>query len=355
MDVRHFHRSLFESARRLIPHRAGVVCAVSGGADSVAMLHGLLRVNEIHDCGWRLVVAHLDHQLRPTSAGDADFVGRLAGELKLPFVCEALDVRAAAETTGQSIETTARELRYSFLRRVADSQSAGIVSVAHHADDQAETVLHRILRGAGLAGLAGMPRQRALGDGHALVRPMLGFWKRDIVAYCEAAGLAFREDDTNDDPEAATRNRIRHELIPLIEGAINPQVGRALVQLAEQATRAQEVIRSDAADALDACATRSIEGDWALEVTSLSNLPRAVTTEVLRLAIERSGAAMQSIGFERIEAAAELIDGDGQSRRVEMAGGVTIERRGGKLVLHVGEARPGRDNFDNHQIQEACR
>lgn len=355
MDVRHFHRSLFESARRLIPHRAGVVCAVSGGADSVAMLHGLFRVNEIHDCGWRIVVAHLDHQLRPTSAGDAEFVGRLADELKLPFVCEALDVRGAAETTGQSIETTARELRYSFLRRVAELQSADIVSVAHHADDQAETVLHRILRGAGLAGLAGMPRQRALGDGHTLVRPMLGFWKRDIVAYCEAAGLAHREDDTNHDPEAATRNRIRHVLIPLIEGAINPQVGRALVQLAEQATRAQEVIRSEATDALDKCVAQSTEDEWVLDMRTLAGLPRAVTTEVLRLVIERSGAAMQSIGFERIEAAAELIDGDGQSRRVEMAGGVTIERRGGKLVLHVGEARPGRDNFDNHRIQEACR
>lgn len=355
MDVRHFHRSLFESARRLIPHRAGVVCAVSGGADSVAMLHGLVRVSEIHDCGWRLVVAHLDHQLRPTSADDAEFVGRLADELKVPFVQESLDVRGAAETTGQSIETAARELRYSFLRRVAESQSASIVSVAHHADDQAETVLHRILRGAGLAGLGGMPKQRALGDGVTLVRPMLGFWKRDVVAYCEAAGLAFREDATNHDPEAATRNRIRHVLIPLIEGAINPQVGKALVQLAEQAARAQEVIRSEAADALEDCATRSIEGEWALDVTSLSNLPRAVRTEVLRLAIERSGAAMQSIGFERIEAAADLIDGDGKSRRVEMAGGVTIERRGGKLVLHVGEARPGRDNFENHRIQEACR
>lgn len=274
----------------------------------------------------------------------------------MPFVQESLDVRAAAETTGQSIETTARELRYSFLRRVAESQSASIVSVAHHADDQAETVLHRILRGAGLAGLGGMPKQRALGDGVTLVRPMLGFWKRDVVAYCEAAGLAFREDATNHDPEAATRNRIRHVLIPLIEGAINPQVGKALVQLAEQAARAQEVIRHVAADALGDCATKPIEeGEWALDVKSLSGLPRAVRTEVLRLAIERSGAAMQSIGFERIEAAADLIDGDGKSRRVEMAGGVTIERRGGKLVVQVGEARPGRDNFNNHRIQEACR
>lgn len=355
MDVRHFHRSLFESARRLIPHRAGVVCAVSGGADSVAMLHGLLRVSEIHDCGWRIVVAHLDHQLRPASAGDAEFVGHLADELKLPFVCESLDVRGAAETTGQSIETTARELRYSFLSRVAESQSAGIVSVAHHADDQAETVLHRILRGAGLAGLTGMPKQRAMGDGLTLVRPMLGFWKRDIASYCEAAGLAFREDATNYDPGAATRNRIRNELIPKIEAAINPQVGRALVQLAEQAARAQEVIRSAAADALDECTTGSIGNEWELDVKSLAGLPRAVRTELLRVAIERTGAAMQSIGFERIEAAAELIDGDGKSRRVEMAGGVTFERRGEKLVVQVCEARLGRDNIDNHRIQEACR
>jgi tRNA(Ile)-lysidine synthase len=200
-----------------------------------------------------------------------------------------------------------------------------------------------------------MPKQRALDDGATLVRPMLAFWKRDIVAYCKAAGFAFREDDTNHDPEAATRNRIRHVLVPLIERAINPQVGRALVQLAEQAARTQEVIRSEATNALDSCITQSTEDEWTIDVTSLSNLPRAVRSELLRVVIERSGAAMQSIGYERIEAAAELIDGDGQSRRVEMAGGVTIERRGGKLVVQVGEARPGRDNLDNHRIQEACR
>lgn len=348
---------MFEAARRLIPFRAGVVCAVSGGPDSVAMTHALIRINEIHQCEWRIAIAHFDHQLRADSAADAEFVRELAQEWNVRFVTTSQNVRAAAEETGTSIETAAREERYAFLCRAAKTCSAGYVSLAHHADDQAETVLHRILRGTGLRGLAGMPEQRNLtSDGDTvLVRPMLGLRKQDILAYCDDSKLPFRVDATNDDPNAATRNRIRQELIPLIERVINPKVGAALVQLAQQADQAAKALRAQAEAALNKFGSQTEPDAWTLEVRPIVGLQNALRTELLATVLEKLGVAMQSIGHERIQAANELIDGDGRLRRIELSGQVTIERRGGQLVVRLGSATSNTDATEDRQVRAACR
>lgn len=357
MDVRQFHRRVFDAARALIPHRAGVVCAVSGGADSVAMLHVLVRVNEIHECGWRLAVAHLDHQLRPESADDAAFVRKLAEALKLPCMTEAVDVRGLAKQSDVSIETAARNARYEFLRRAAYSHSASGVCVGHHADDQAETVLHRILRGTGLTGLAGMPSQRPLDDDGdiRLVRPMLTIWKHEIIEYCKASGLACRDDVTNHDPDVATRNRIRNVLLPLIHREFNPQAAAALVHLARQADRASEFIRAEVIAALDKHGRRVDPATWSLQARPLSVLSAVLRTELVVVVLERLGAAMQSIGFERLEAAAGLFDGDGRARCIELAGGVVIERRGAALIVRVQSPSESLPSPKNQQVPSACR
>lgn len=357
MDVRKFHRQVFDAARALIPHRTGVVCAVSGGADSVAMLHALVRVNEIHECGWRLAVAHLDHQLRRDSSDDAAFVRKLAENLKLPCEFESVDVRALADKGDVSIETAARDARYEFLTRAARSLSAGIVCVGHHADDQAETVLHRILRGTGLSGLAGMPSQRPLDvDGDVrLVRPMLGIWKHEIIEYCRASGLVCREDVTNHDPDAATRNRIRNVLLPLIQREFNPQAAAALVQLARQAERASELIGVEVTKALEAHGRRVDSNTWSLAARPLAILSSVLRTELLVVVLEKLGASMQSIGFERLEASAELFDGDGRARRVELAGGVVIERRGAELIVRDQSPSGTTSSPQNPQVPSACR
>jgi len=207
--------------------------AVSGGCDSVVLLHWLGRL------GYRkLRIVHVNHQLRgAASEGDARFVKRLAKSREL----EAHIVRASLQGVG-SLETEARELRYGAFARIGREIRCQRLFLAHHGDDQAETILWNLMRGCGLDGLSGMaPRSERRIDGRRmeLLRPLLTLSREDLVAYARAHGLRWREDASNRDL-AFTRNRIRHELIPLMEQIADRPVGRALGQLAE-------IVRADQA------------------------------------------------------------------------------------------------------------
>lgn len=193
--------SMFERGDR-------VLVAVSGGADSVALLRVLHVLR--HELGIGLYAAHLDHQLRGEAAReDAAFVAGLSEGLGIPCTVDALDVRALAQREKRSLEDAAREVRYTFLRRVADQVGARKVAMGHTLDDQAETVLFRLFRGSGRRGLAGIPPQR---DG-LFVRPLLETSRCQILAYLKEIGQPFRTDASNTDLRFA-RNRIRHELMP---------------------------------------------------------------------------------------------------------------------------------------------
>ena len=200
-----------------------VLLGVSGGADSMALMHGL------HELGYRLVIAHLDHAIRPESAADADYVQAAAEELGLPFVRARIDVLKVAEAEGQSLEEGAREVRYTFLFKQAREYHAQAVAVAHHADDQVETVLMHFLRGAGLAGLSGMPYRKVMPIWDAaipLVRPLLDVWREDVEGYLSEKGVSPRFDESNLD-QTYYRNRLRHELIPNLE-TYNPRFRQVL-------------------------------------------------------------------------------------------------------------------------------
>lgn len=215
---------------RLFPSRARIVVAVSGGADSVALLHVLAGLRT----AWplELHVAHLDHGLRASSSDDARFVHELSVRLGIPATVERRDVATRCASEGWSLEDGARRLRYEVLQAVAQRQSASHLAVAHTADDQAETVLMRLIRGAGLLGLGAIPMTRDLGEVR-LVRPLLEVWRRELLAYLKAERLTYREDPTNQQWDFV-RNRIRHELLPLLERSYNPQIKERLVQLARQ-------------------------------------------------------------------------------------------------------------------------
>jgi tRNA(Ile)-lysidine synthase len=217
--------------------RAGVtgpgVVAVSGGADSVALLHALAPD--------RPTVAHLNHRLRGAdSDADAAFVATLYPSLRHSI--EAIDVAAVA--AGDNLEGTARRVRYDFLARVAREVRASWVATAHTLDDQAETVLHRLLRGTGLRGLRGITPVRELVPGILLVRPMLRVSRVDVITYLTAGGHIWREDATNRDP-AFTRNRIRHDLLPLLR-TFNPAVESVLGRLALQAEESYRDVEAEA-------------------------------------------------------------------------------------------------------------
>jgi len=218
----------------LIAQGDSVVVAVSGGSDSVSMLHALCELTDSLDC--RLQVAHLDHGLRDESAAEAAFVANLAEELGLPATIDHVEVaQCQAESCG-SIEHVARSVRYEFLRRVAEETGAGAVATAHTADDQVETILHNILRGAGLRSLGGMRIERPIraGSDVRVIRPLLNETRLAVLAYLAERHIDFCCDPSNTDT-AFTRNRIRHELLPMLEERFNRSVGDAVLRVGQMA------------------------------------------------------------------------------------------------------------------------
>ncbi len=202
--------ALDAGARALdIPDDAPIVLAVSGGPDSMALLCAAARLVETGARDWRLTVAHLDHGLRDDSADDAAFVTHAADELALPWELRRTDVAELATSEGRSIEDAGRVARYRFLEEVASEDA--LIATAHTADDAAETVLLNLLRGSGLGGVRGMPARRG-----RIVRPLLLQRRQTLRALLDGAGIGYRLDPSNDDP-AYLRNRVRGELMPLLE------------------------------------------------------------------------------------------------------------------------------------------
>ena len=202
----------------------GMIIGVSGGLDSVVLLHHLTqRANALPDA--KLCVAHVNYRLRDTADADEVFVQQLAEQYGWP--CETL--RADSQPAGVNTQAWARTLRYDFFERIATLHACRTVAVAHHADDQAETLMWRLLRGTGLDGMAGMEAERALSAQVMLLRPFLATPRSALECYAQAHDLSYREDHTNQ-TDQYTRNRIRHELFPLCE-AIQPGSTRHLAAL----------------------------------------------------------------------------------------------------------------------------
>lgn len=347
MTPRIFERRVLETVRatRLWPPAATLLLGVSGGADSMALLHGVHRLAQRRDTRWRPNVAHLNHGLRgPAGDADARFVERAAAQRDLPFVTERLDVRAFAAAHDLTIEEAARACRYAFLARAAERVGAAVVVVAHHADDQAETILHHILRGSGLRGLAGMPPSRPLDATgmQRLARPLLSFRRAILEHYLRAAHVAWRTDAANID-EAHTRNRIRHRLLPMIEQDFNPRVVDALLRLGEQARASSALIESMAAALLAAPRVRRRDEDdgarlFLVPAGDLVASPRIVQGEAVRQALRTLGVGLGEIGYERVAAVLHMLAGGRGGRRIQLPGGAWVTRRGKDVIFGARDA-----------------
>ena len=301
------------------------VVAVSGGADSVAMLRALAA--ECPPGG--LVVAHLNHQLRgPAGDSDAAFVAGLLPNL--PHRVESIDVRALAG--GDNLEATARRVRYDFLARVARSTGAGWVATGHTLDDQAETVLHRLVRGSGLRGLRGIAAARELVAGVRLVRPLLTVSRGEVIAYLRAIGQEWREDETNRDP-AFTRNRIRHELLPLLR-TFNPAIADVLGRLAAQADEAFREVEGAAADLLGTAERPRAGSVCVLDRAPLAAAPPSLVREVLNLLWTREGWPRGDMTHTHWDRAAAVVGGECPAWN--LPGGIRIA--GTARVVRVGPA-----------------
>lgn len=282
-----------------------VLLAVSGGADSVALLRAVAAVKAACGGAGALAVAHFDHQFRPESAADSAWLAELCRILELPFEFGTADVFAAAKRRGDGLEAAARQLRYEFLRHTAERLGARFVATAHTRDDQVETVLHRLLRGTGVAGLRGMPRVRPLAKSVTLVRPLLLISRAQVLDYLRRIGQDFRTDASNAD-ERFTRNRLRIRLLPLLRTEFNPEIDAAILRLAEQADDVQLVIETAARSLVRASFSVSPRR-FEINADDLSGEPPHLVREACRLAWDAAGLPLQAMGFDEWQQLALLV------------------------------------------------
>lgn len=308
----------------------GVVVAVSGGPDSVALLHALSSLRNAAD--GPLVVAHLNHQLRGAESDDDEaFVRELAAARGVAVVCHRLDMAALVRAEGGNLEALARRERYRWLAEVAREQGLRFVVTGHTASDQAETVLHRVLRGTGLEGLRGIAPRRRLTDGVELVRPLLEVTRREVLDYLTEVGQPARQDASNED-RRFTRNRIRHELLPLLAREYNPRVEEVLARLARLAEEWATEDQEEAAGLLERTERGRERGLVLLDAEAFGGVPRRRIRSALRLLWRREGWPMLEMGLDHWDGATAVCLGEPNRR--DLPGGVRIERRG--VVVRVG-------------------
>jgi len=261
-----------------------VLAAVSGGADSVSMLLALHRLVPADALG-RLLVVHAEHDLRTDAGVDRAFVEGLAGRLGLRAVIRRL---AVVPRRGEGIEAAARRLRHEFFVDAAAEAGGRHVLVAHTADDQAETILHRLLRGTGVAGLAGMSPARELAPGISLLRPLLAVRRGAARAFLAALGADWREDPSNLDRRHA-RNLVRHDVLAMCERTRYPACTEAIVRLGRQAAAAARALRSAADRLLDEHSRREADGSITVRIVGLRGLDPHLVAEVFVALWHRAG------------------------------------------------------------------
>ena len=253
-----------------------------------------------------VTAAHLNHQLRgAASDADAAWLEQSCAQLSVPLVVGRAEVTVAADDAGDGIEEAARRLRYQFLAQTAREQGCRWITVAHTADDQAETILHHVIRGTGLAGLRGMPFRRELEPGLFLVRPLLEASRDQLRVYLKGLGQGFREDASNADP-AYTRNRLRLTVLPLLQQEFNSQIAASLCRLGQQAGEVQAVLETVAGQLLDRVLEHESPRECHLKWQPLAATPRHLIRELFGALWRRQDWPRQAMTFEHWDQLAEI-------------------------------------------------
>ncbi len=291
-----------------------ILLGISGGPDSVSLLSLIFNINRTGNIYSELSIAHLNHLIRgKESEQDEQFVRGLAKRFNLSIVVERKDIKEIAQKRKLSLEETARDERYKFLETAAKKVGASVIAVGHTADDNAETILHRIIRGAGILGLSGMRPKRRLNPLSivTLVRPLLFSWRDDIIAYLKEMNLSYRCDSTNLEKDKF-RNRIRMELIPLLEKDYNAKVKKSLIKLGEVATQNYDFLKSQGEGLfekifLNGEGTDKVFEDVTLDIPSLKKVPTVLQQIIIREAMVRLGIPLKKFGYRQYEDILDLI------------------------------------------------
>lgn len=310
-----------------------VAVALSGGADSTALLRVLGHFKGQRGGTGQLLALHVDHQLRgQESDADAQWCQQLCDSLRVPLKVLTCNTRQHAADSGDGIEAAARAERYRLL--VEASQQAGVryLATAHTRDDQIETILFRILRGTGLRGLVGIPPTRALTESLTLIRPLLHCTRADVMQYLADLQQDYRDDSSNVD-HRFTRNRLRHELLPLLRDQYNSELDGSLLRLSRQADETQDFVEQQARRLLDG-AERMVESrTLSLACSAFEDQPPLVAREAVRIAWREAGLGEQAMTYEWWRRLGELAQRMSADEVLNLPNSVRASIDGERLVL----------------------
>lgn len=310
-----------------------IVVGVSGGPDSLCTLDVLERG------GYSPVVAHFNHKLRPEAEAESEIIRQLAEMRKLPFIKGEDDVAARAEIGHESLEEAARNARYRFLFASAKKVAAQAVAVGHSADDQVETVLMHLLRGAGMDGLSGMVTRalpNAWSEKIPLVRPLLGVWRAQIMEYCQEQGFDPIIDSSNQD-QTFFRNRIRHELLPNLE-SYNPSIRKVLWRTAEVLQGDKELVNQVVDTAWQECLVSMGSNYVVIDPQRASQHPLSVQRHLIRRAIDSLRPGLRDIGFNTVEQVRKYFRDSQPTAEIDLIAGLKLISEPGRIWLADWEA-----------------
>lgn len=317
----------------LIQDNDKVLIGVSGGPDSVALLHGLLLLSDHYRKNWRLFVIHVNHLLRGNeSQEDARFVAELCKEKGIPYrICE-VNVRGRIKKEGGNKQAVARLLRYQAFYETAKDWGIKKIALAHHADDQVETVIMRLLRGTSISGLSGIAQIRKW-KGIQIIRPMLHIFRKDIELYLQGVQSFVPRYDSSNDSMDYTRNRIRHQLIPELS-SYNPRVKNALLKLTEITKAEEEIWVSLTKQAMKSIIIEENQAGYRIDVKKFLDLPVALQRRTVKLILDclvRNGRS--EIALETIERVREIFQHQHPSGECHVAGGILVKKEYDQLHI----------------------
>jgi tRNA(Ile)-lysidine synthase len=312
-----------------------ILAAVSGGADSVAMLHILCTLRQALNL--EIICAHINHQLRDKESDeDEQFTAKLCDKLNAPFFAECIDVKSCAAQKKLSIETAARQLRLAAIERIARRTGCGSIATAHHKDDQAETVLFRLLRGTAFAGLAGI-RPAIERTGLQWIRPMLHIRRTQIESYCRQNNLSWRDDASNLETHFR-RNWIRHRLLPFMQQNSENDLTEKLAALAESALSLQQQVETAADEILKKSLVEKNTHTFLLRDTMLQQAGPFIAGEILRTVLNHLGRGLQDMSLSHYRRFFQLLD---KNRAVlELPGGCVIRKKNDIIKFKTTDTLP---------------
>ncbi len=322
--------------RKMISKDDRLLVGVSGGPDSVALLHLLMELGNRYNL--QLYIVHLNHMLRGNeSEEDARYVRRLAKKLKLPVFTGKRDVRKFAKANKLSLEEAARIQRHEFYEQIADKLNIRKIALGHNADDNAETVLMRLLRGAGEQGLIGIYPIRDIGN-LKVIRPLLNIYRREIESFLKEKKINVRTDSSNTDNKFL-RNKVRLELIPLLEKSYNQNIKHVLINTADILKEENEYLEEIAEKFYSQAVLGKSNENIQLDISKIRSYPLAIQRRVLRCGIKELTGTLRQITYQHCNEVLKLLNSNLAYGQIDLPNGLAVERLRKELVIRRGKAQ----------------